>query len=344
MAEKTHRTMNDFARASGVSRPTLSKYFDDPASVKPATRARIEAALSSSDYQPNVFARNLNRKRTRNVGIVVPAITDPFYAEMVSRIERRCRDEGFWPIVISSHGSPKLEAESVRTLMSLKVAGAIVAPLGLVSEPGVFERMSEDIPIVYFDTYIEGDTPFVGNDNHQSTSTIVDYLCRSGEPPVYVDIPHVNHNSGERLQSYIDAMQAAGLEPTVLKAAGDYSWDFERIGHEWMDRTLEKGGLPARTLLCANDRLAFGVMAAAFSRGLKIGRRADCDFRVAAHDDHPLSRYTCPALTTMAQDFAAMAGRSVEILLALLDEADPSGHDLARNVKLGATLVMRQSA
>ncbi|TGV95397.1 LacI family transcriptional regulator, partial [Mesorhizobium sp. M2D.F.Ca.ET.145.01.1.1] len=104
------------------------------------------------------------------------------------------------------------------------------------------------------------------------------------------------------------------------------------------------GGLPARTLLCANDRLAFGVMSAAFSRGLKIGRRADCDFRVAAHDDHPLSRYTCPALTTMAQDFAAMAGRSVEILLALLDEADPPGHDMARNVKLGATLVMRQSA
>ena len=55
-------------------------------------------------------------------------------------------------------------------------------------------------------------------------------------------------------------------------------------------------------------------MAAAFARGLKVGRRSDCDFRVAAHDDHPLSRYTCPALTTMAQDYAAMAGRSVEIL------------------------------
>ncbi|TPM22046.1 LacI family DNA-binding transcriptional regulator [Mesorhizobium sp. B2-3-6] len=344
MAEKTHRTMDDFARACGVSRPTLSKYFDDPASVKPATRARIEAALRSSDYQPNLFARNLNRKRTRNVGIVVPAITDPFYAEMVSRIELRCRDEGFWPIVISSHGSPRLESESVKTLTSLKVAGAIVAPLGSVSEPGVFERMGKDIPIVYFDTYIEGDTPFVGNDNHQSTSIMVDYLCRSGEPPVYVDIPHVNHNSGERLQSYIETMRAAGLEPVVINAARDYTWDFERIGHEWMERTLDKGGLPGGTILCANDRLAFGIMSAAFTRGLKIGRKPDCDFRVAAHDDHPLSRYTCPPLTTMAQDFAAMAGRSVEILLALLDEARPPAHDLVRNVKLGATLVMRQSA
>ena len=344
MAEKTHRTMDDFARACGVSRPTLSKYFDDSASVKPVTRARIEAALRSSDYQPNLFARNLNRKRTRNIGIVVPTITDPFYAEMVSRIEFRCRDEGYWPIVISSHGSQKLEAESVRTLLSLKVAGAIIAPLGLASDRSVFDKLGQDIPIVYFDTYIEDDTPFVGNDNHQSTSTMVDYLNRSGEPPVYVDIPHVNHNSGERLQSYIATMQAAGLEPVVIDAARDYTWDFERIGHEWMERTLDVGGLPGRTILCANDRLAFGVMAAAFSRGLKIGRKPDSDLRVAAHDDHPLSRYTCPALTTMAQDFAAMAGRSVEILLALLDEANPPKKDLARTVKLGATLVMRQSA
>ncbi|TIM02025.1 MAG: LacI family transcriptional regulator, partial [Mesorhizobium sp.] len=124
----------------------------------------------------------------------------------------------------------------------------------------------------------------------------------------------------------------------------DYTWDFERIGYEQTEKMLEAGALPGRTILCANDRLAFGVMAAAYSRGLKVGRRPDCDLRVAAHDDHPLSRYTCPALTTMAQDFAAMAGRSVEILLALLDEADPPKQDMARTVKLGATLVMRQSA
>ncbi|TGS36031.1 LacI family transcriptional regulator, partial [bacterium M00.F.Ca.ET.180.01.1.1] len=86
---------------------------------------------------------------------------------------------------------------------------------------------------------------------------------------------------------------------------------------------------------------AFGVMSAAFSRGLKIGRRPDCAFRLAAHDDHPLSRYTCPALTTMAQDFAVMAGCSVETLLALLDEDATA---VAPKVKLDATLVMRQSA
>ena len=113
MKQITHKTMDDFAKSSGVSRPTLSKYFADPTSVKPATRALIEAALRSSDYQPNLYAQNLNRKRTRNIGILVPVLTDPFYSEMVNRLELRLRDEGYWPVVISSHGLPELEAEAV---------------------------------------------------------------------------------------------------------------------------------------------------------------------------------------------------------------------------------------
>ncbi|TIU67914.1 MAG: LacI family transcriptional regulator, partial [Mesorhizobium sp.] len=114
MMSMTHKTMEDFARSCGVSRPTLSKYFDDPTSVKPATRQRIEVALRSSDYQPNLFARNLNRKRTRSIGIVVPTVADPFYSEMVSRIELRLRDEGYWPIVICSHGSRRFHFELAR--------------------------------------------------------------------------------------------------------------------------------------------------------------------------------------------------------------------------------------
>lgn len=336
-----HKTMEDFARSCGVSRPTLSKYFDDPTSVKPATRRLIEAALKSSDYQPNLYARNLNRKRTRSVGILVPSISDPFYSEMVSRIELRLRDEGYWPVVISSHGLRELEVEATRTMLSLKVSGALVAPLGLRSDHRVLEKLTQTIPIVYFDTYLEGGTPFVGNNNGQSLSTIVDYLCRSGEPPVYFDIPHVNHNSKERLDAYAGAMRRLGHEPVVIGNTRDYTWDFERVGYEQMEAMLAAGSLPGRTLLCANDRLAFGVMAAAFSAGKKVGRKGDSDLRVAAHDDHPLSRYTCPALTTMAQDFAAMAGRGVETLLARLnDDAGP----VAARVSLDATLVMRQSA
>ncbi|NLS16292.1 LacI family transcriptional regulator [Rhizobium sp. P40RR-XXII] len=344
MEKLTHKTMEDFAKSCGVSRPTLSKYFDDPTSVKPTTRALIEAALRSSDYQPNLYARNLNRKRTRNIGILVPALTDPFYAEMVNRLELRLRNEGYWPIVFSSHGLPELEAEAVNTMLSLKVAGALVAPLGQKSDPRTFEKLAQNLPIVYFDTYIEGNTPFIGNNNYQSVATIVEYLCRSGETPAYFDIPHVNHNSPERLASYIATMEAAGYEPMVIETNAAYTWEFERIGYEQMDSLLQAKALPRKTILCANDRLAFGVMSAAFAHRLRVGRKKGDDLRVAAHDDHPLSRYTCPPLTTMAQDFAAMTASSVEALLTLLGDMDAPVRSITHRITLDGTLVMRQSA
>lgn len=340
----SHKTMDDFARACGVSRPTLSKYFDDPASVKASTRERIELALAASDYQPNLFARNLNRKRTRHIGIIVPSMSDPFYAEVVGRIEQRLRDDGYWPILIASHGRTDLEAEAIRTLLALKVAGAIVAPLGELTDRQGFVRLTDAIPVVCFDSQIGTDLPFVGNNNHQSVSVIVEYLCRSGEPPVFFDIPHVNHNSAERLQSYIATMQALGHEPVAIACPAHYSWDFERAGYEQMAAMLARGGLPGSTLLCANDRMAFGAMAAAWAAGRKVGRRKDCDLRIAAHDDHPLSRYTCPPLTTMAQDFPAMAGRSVEMLLTRMDDADAGRRQPPERVILDATLMMRDSA
>ncbi|RZS88103.1 LacI family transcriptional regulator [Phyllobacterium myrsinacearum] len=347
MEKMTHRTMEEFAQSCGISRPTLSRYFDDPSSVRPTTRKRIEAALRSSSYEPNLFARNLNRKRTRHVGILVPTTTDPFYAEVVSLIELRLRDEGYLPIVFSSHGSHELEAEAVRTMLSLKVAGVIAAPLGMTSDHRVFEKLRKNIPVVYFDTYIEGDTPFVGTNNRQSVSTMVDYLSRSGDAPAYFDMPHVNHNAEERLDGYIFAMEALGLEPIVLGNSKNHTWDFERIGFEQMEKMLETGPLPCRTILCANDRLAFGVIAAAFSCGKMVGRKNDSHLRVAAHDDHPLSRYTCPPLTTMAQNFTSLAGNSVDMLLPLLQEdgalATTSQTGQSR-VGLDGTLIMRQSA
>ncbi|OLP46984.1 LacI family DNA-binding transcriptional regulator [Rhizobium oryziradicis] len=342
MTKSGDKTMADFAKSSGISRPTLSKYFDDPTSVKPATRAAIEAALRSSDYQPNLYARNLNRKRTRNVGILVPALTDPFYAEMVNRLELSLRAEGYWPIVISSHGLPELEAEAVNTMLSLKVAGALIAPLGFKSDPKVFEKLGQNLPIVYFDTYLEGPWPFIGNNNTQSVAMIVDYLCRSGDAPAYLDIPHINLNSPERLASYIATMEAAGFEPRVIETNADYTWDFERIGYEQMEDLLRRHMLPSKTILCANDRLAFGAMAAAYANQHKVGRGRGAHLRIAAHDDHPLSRYTCPSLTTMAQDFAAMTAHCVSTLLALLDDVDVAS--LTRQVRLDGTLVMRQSA
>ena len=104
MTIKKIRNMDEFASLSGISRPTISKYFNDPNSVRPSTRDRIETALREYDYRPNIYAMNQNRRLTKNIGIVVPYLADPFFAEIARVIERRCIDGGFTPTLFSSHG------------------------------------------------------------------------------------------------------------------------------------------------------------------------------------------------------------------------------------------------
>lgn len=344
MAKKSYRSMDDFATACGVSRPTLSKYFNDPTKVKESTRQQIEAALKKSNFEPNMFARHLNRKRTRNIGILVPTMSDPFYVQVVTLIELELRARGFWPIEISCHTRPELEEEAIRTLLAFKVAGAIVAPLGPRSHRSALERLTSAIPVVCFDSPASFDLPYVGNDNAQSVAAIVQYLCRSGEPPVFLEIPRVTENSGERQDSYRKTMIKECHVPLVIDCDAPTSWEFERLGFEQMQKILAKHGLPGKTILCANDRFAFGAMAAAFAAGLKIGRDDRCDVRIAGHDDHPLSRYTCPPLTTVAQNAQGIATKSVEMLLKRIDEAEEGRPTPATKVTLEATLVMRESA
>ena len=79
-------------------------------------------------------------------------------------------------------------------------------------------------------------------------------------------------------------------------------WDFEKVSFDEASRILRDGGFPTKTLLCANDRVAFGVLAAMYQAGLKVGFAPDCHYRVAGHDNQRLSAFTCPPLTTVSQD------------------------------------------
>ena len=342
MDEKKIRTMQDFASVSGISRPTVSKYFNDPNSVRQTTRARIEDALERYDYRPNIYAMNQNRRLTKTIGIVVPYLADPFFAEIARNIERRCLDEGFWPILFSAHGEETLELDILDTLRSLKPAGVLLAPLGRRSDRREIEKFCEDVPTVLFDSNIEGvGEAFIGSDNAQSIPLIVEYLCRTGSPPCFFEMPPVNPNANRRRNAFTSSMKRLGYEAHIVRIEGK-SWDFERIGFDGGLEVFKKKGFATDTVLCSNDRLAIGLIAAAHELKIPVGREGDCQVRIAGHDDHPFSRFTWPTLTTVAQDYAAISNKSVEVLFDLIESEGDLG---AREETLfEGKLVMRGSA
>lgn len=334
-------TMQELAEASGISRPTLSKYFNDPDGVKPSTRRKIQDALEEYDYRPNIFAINQNRKLTKTIGIVVPYSADPFFAEMVRAIERRCIKAGYWPIVFSAHGEQELENYALETLQSLRPAGALIAPLGRGSDLESIQRFTDEVPTVVFDSNVAAGKAFIGSNNQQSIGLMVNYLCRTGEPPCFFEMPPVNPNANKRREAYIESMEALGHEPMVIQVHGT-DWDFEKIGLEEGKRVIKSNLLPSKTILCSNDRLAIGLLAAAHQCGLKVGYDEGCSLRIAGHDDHPWAQFTCPPLTTIAQDYAGITEKSVETLFEMIM---PNGKKKARReTLLEGKLVIRGSA
>ncbi|MEE4189078.1 MAG: LacI family DNA-binding transcriptional regulator, partial [Roseobacter sp.] len=285
MKQEKVRTMEDFAALSGISRPTLSKFFNDPASVRKTTRVRIEDALSRFDYTPNFYAINQNRQLTRNIGIVVPYLADPFFAEVARKLEPLCSKAGFNPILLSSHGDPDIEAANLESLKSIRPAGVLLAPLSRRSRRDEVEAFCRDVPTVVFDCDIEsvGDA-FYGSNKTQSIGVIVEYLCRTGEPPAFFEMPNApNPNAGKLHIAYEEKMLALGKTPVFLSAQGK-SWDFEAIGYAEGKRMIEARVLPTNTVLCSNDRLAIGFLAAAYDSGLRVGLGDGHALRVAGHD------------------------------------------------------------
>ena len=314
------RNMEEFAALSGISRPTVSKYFHDPGSVRVSTRARIEAALEEYDYRPNIYAINQNRRLTKNIGIVVPYLADPFFAEIARMIERKCLDAGYSPLLFSSHGQQTLENDILDGLRSLKPAGVLLAPLGRASDKIAIESFCQHVPTVLFDSNIEGmGESFVGSDNYSFVSQTVEYLSRTGEPPCFFEMRDpANPNANKRRNAYLSMMSRLGLEPNVVKIDGT-GWAFEEIGRQGALKLLRQRALPTDTVLCSNDRLAIGLLSACYEMGVRVGRGEGCDLRVASHDGHPFSGFTCPSLTTAAHDYSAVSGQSVQTLLQLIE-------------------------
>lgn len=337
------KTMEEFAAASGISRPTVSKYFHDPSSVRESTRRKIEQALEQYDFRPNIYAVNQNRRQTRSVGVVVPYLADPTFGEIARNIERHCIEAGFRVSLFSSHGEREIESEILENLRSLRPSGVLLAPLGRNSDLDHLERFCREVPTILFDRKIDGiGEAFVGSDNMSFVSQSVEYLTRTGEPPCFFEMENpANPNALARRRSYIETMKNLMLEPMFVRIEGK-GWGLEEIGYEGGMRAINSHSLPTNTVLCSNDRLAIGFLAACYEKGLRVGRGTGCALRVAGHDDHPFSRFTCPSLTTVGHEYDAVSNLGVERLFELIE----NGGRFERRTEtlVPARLVLRLSA
>lgn len=314
-------TMEQLSAAIGVSRPTLSRYFQDPERVSRTSRERIETGLERVEYVPNFFATRMNRKSTGMIGVIIPYLNDLFFTRLLEAIERAAMEAGYTVITQCSHSDPAIEARAAETFMSMNVDGALVAPLGSHSDLKVHERLRARLPFVMFDSRpdVMSEVDFVGTDHMQSTGLVTEYLARVGGPPVFLAMPRANFNfnAHERERAYIAKMESLDLEPRIIGTELiNEDWHFEAHGLAVLERQFSSGKMTDVSFLCANDRVAIGALRAAAAYGLEPGATRYGGLRIAGHDDYPLCPYMSPTLTTVAQNVDAIGKAAVTRLIA----------------------------
>src|SRR5881275_2991237 len=263
--------MKDIARDLGVSVITISKVLRNHPDVGDETRERVLARVKELDYRPNLAARSLVTGRTYLVGLVVPDLLHPFFAEIAKSLSDVLRPSGYYLIVSSSEEDPDLEEQEIDQLLARRLDTLIVA----TCRPTVdlfFRIERQRTPYILIDRTLPGlSANFVGVDDEAvgllATKHLIDVGCRK--------IAHIRGPETSpglrRLDGYKRALGEAGLRITndyvIAEAKGDV--ETRQRGADAMRRLLSLDPRPDG-VFCFNDPLAMGAMNFTLNQGLRI--------------------------------------------------------------------------
>jgi LacI family transcriptional regulator len=309
-------TIYDVARLAGVSTATVSRALNGTGQVAESKRSAIEAAVERLGYRPNTIARSLVTRSTQTIALLLPDITNPFYAELVTGIQQLTRERDYTMLLCTTDFDPEQEERYLRLLRAKHVDGALVD--GLVLPPERIARFVEDgFPIVCLDRDVDSrSVPLVQVDNRMGARLATEHLLALGHTRIAHVMGAAARISEERLLGYQAALTHAGLAPdSSLIAFGGFT---ETGGHDAMQSLLEIQ--PALTaVFAANDLSAIGAINAIAASG----RSVPADVSVVGFDDVRLAPYTTPPLTTIRQPAEEIARHSTELLLGMIEGRPP---------------------
>lgn len=329
-------TMEEIARLAGVSKATVSRVLNGKEGVGEQMRRRVEQLIQELNYDADANLPVMaTRMRTKNVALIIPDITNPFFGEMARAIALKLNEQGYSLLLGDSMFDPVMEAKWIRDFVSKKVDGIILAPVcnQISNEHRLMEKFH--IPCVFLDNYLEQipNCGIVTTDNELAVYTACEFLVKRGVTRIaYIG---GNTNKGvalDRLNGYEIAMEQFGLGYNKeLVKAGNYTVE---SGYKAI-LELESAGVNYSAVICANDLMALGAMNALKELAYEIPK----DVQVIGFDNMFFSQYLTPALSTVQHPIIEMGTKAAEFMVQAIEKSD----GLAKKVKLKTRLLLRQS-
>ena len=319
----------DVAKLAGVSHQTVSRVINSHPSVKPATREKVEGAISELKYRPNHAARQLVTSQSNMIGILIAGseLYGPW--AILNAMEREARLEGYTVISISVlPDSPDSWREGIEQLRNLEIDGVITIALSnkIVKE---VENSLASATIVIVDTEPSKKFDAVNIENFIGGKIATQHLIELGHKNiVHLTGPTSGYEGEQRRQGYEDAMRESKLKSEVIE--GD--WSIETgyaIGREIAARKVRP-----TAIFTSNDHQALGVIKAFGENKIRVPQ----DISIVGFDNIPEAAYFSPALTTIHQDFDQLGKLAIERMLIQLKE--PAKHEA---LTIAPTLIVRES-
>ena len=325
-------TINDIAAQAGTSKSTVSRYLNG-GSISQTVSERIEKAIDSLGYRPNVNARRLVQSRTNMVGIVFDDISNYIYGDMMAGIQKAAGSHGYNCFFLSRATEKKEEEEYLYLFSSSMVDGLVCVSFGRRLPEQVRALRDCGYPVVLVgDVAGETGIPTVDVDNMAGTMAEVQYLIRQGHTRIaYLEGPESMPAAASRRRGYLQALEYAGItpDPKLIVRTG---WTV-RDAYATVKTLMEQEKFTA--LVGSNAYSTYGGMQALLDSGLRVPQ----DVAVAGFDDAPILEYAKPSITTLDQPLYQMGELATEQVIARI-QGQP-GNSCATYAM--PTLVMRES-
>ncbi|MET9087048.1 LacI family DNA-binding transcriptional regulator [Streptomyces sp. NPDC004237] len=312
-------TIQDVAKAAGVSAMTVSNVINGHPNVRPATRDRVLAAITRLDYRVNVAARNLRKGRTGTIGLAVPEIDRPYYGRLAASIIAAAGRHGLRVSIEQTGARRESELAALSLSRNRLYDGLILATVGM--GPADAGALDVDHPVVILGERIfGGPVDHVAMPNEAASEAATRHLAERGCRRIAIVCGRLGGEadvSTLRHTGYLRALAAAGLpaDPELVVTAE--SLTMRGGARALRDRLAD--GLDADGVFCVTDTVAMGVLRALADAGIRVPEQV----RVIGFDNVDESAYLVPSLSTVDPDHDLMAERAVALLAARIDGAGP---------------------
>lgn len=326
--------ITDVATLAGVSHQTVSRVLNDEDTVRPQTRARVEAAIEQLHYRPSSVARALRSRKTRAIGLISTGSAQYGPSSVAVAINEAAR-EADYHVSIASISRPERASilTAVDVLLRQNVEALVLIAIDEVSIAAVSD-LQPGVPLITADSSGRGAFPSVSIDQQAGATLATAHLAELGHQRIlYVSGPVDALDAKERRRGWMAEVQRRGL-PVLPVFEGDWTADsgFEIGGR--LARQYLSSNAAFSAIFSGNDQMSLGLLHAFAAAGIRVPQ----DVSIVGFDDLPEAAHFTPPLTTVRQDFTDLGRRIMRTLLSVL-----AGQEVAENAQTVPHLIERSS-